>query len=397
MPDFQYTARNTAGELISGRLDADSKSSVMDELNRMGLHPIRVEPRAARARAVSRARAEDVQVFTRQLARLLGNGVPLARGLNLLGQHVTSTAMRDIVNAVHQDVRSGSPLHEALAAHPQVFDSVFTGMVRSGEMGGNLVTVLQRLAQSREQRTRLSAKIWNTLMYPLFMLGVGLITIVFLLAVVIPRFQLVFEDMGQLLPWPTRALIAAGDFFSAFWWLLAVAVAGAFVLLRGSLMTESGRAAMHRLALGLPVAGPLVRRAALARFARLCGVLLQNGVSILNAIDLARAGTGNSHICERLAPLRDATREGKPFAASLRRNGLFDPLSADIAAVAEETGALPAALIEIADYYDEDVLTQLQRLTAVLEPALIIALGVLVAFIVSAMLLPILQLNLGAS
>lgn len=397
MPDYQYTARNTAGDMVSGRLDADTRASAMDELARMGLFPIRVDARNGRAPASARPRDEDIQAFTRQLARLLHNGVPLARALGLLGQNLSGQAMRDIVNAVSRAVRSGMPLHEALAAHPRVFDGVYAGIVRSGETGGNLAEALNRLAESREQRARLAARIWNTLMYPLFMLGVGLITIVFLLAVVIPRFQIVFEDMGQVLPLPTRALVWAGDFFSAFWWLGFAVLAVCFALARGAMLSAAGRAAADRLLLGVPVAGPLAQRAALARFSRLCGVLLQNGVSILNAIELARAGAGNAFISRRLALLGDATREGKSFAASLRRSGLFDPLSADIATVAEETGALPAALVEIADHYDEDVLARLQRLTAVLEPALIIALGALVAFIVAAMLLPILQLNLGAA
>jgi type II secretory pathway component PulF len=252
------------------------------------------------------------------------------------------------------------------------------------------------MADHYERRGRIATHVWNALTYPIFVSIVGVITVIFLLAVVIPRFESVFSDMGQALPLPTRPLMAAGGFFSGFWWLPPAVTAFIVMSLKSITAAPAGRAAWHRLILRLPVAGSLARRTALARFTRVTGTLMLSGVTILKAIELAAANCGNLEVARRLAPVLDATREGKPLASAFQNTGLFDPFTVDITAVSEETGALPAALTEIAERYDEDVITAVQRLTSVLEPAVIVALGVAVAFIVAAMLLPILQLNLSS-
>lgn len=397
MPQFTYTARSRSGELVSGGLQAESQRAAIEKIRGQGQFPIKIESAETHVTARSRqVRSVDTLAFTRQLARLLESGVPLARGLELLAANSPNPAMRAVVDCLQDDVRSGTSLHDALAAHPHVFPELYSGMVRSGEASGTLSAVLKRLAEHYEKSRRISARIWNSLTYPLFMLGIGAMTVTFLITVVIPRFQKVFEDLGQTLPLPTRLLIGIGTFSARNWWLAPALAAAAYAVARSISRSPAARMAVHRLFLRIPVAGNIAKRTAMSRFMRVLGAMLQNGVPILTAINLAADNTGNLEIGRRLKPLEDTTREGVPLSAAFMKSGLFDPYTVDIIAVAEETGALPPSLIETADDIDEEVFNSLQRLMSLIEPALIVCLGVVVAIIVSAMLLPILQLNMSA-
>lgn len=397
MPQFTYSARSKTGELISGSVAAATLRAAIEEVRRLGCQPINIEAETAASASSLREAGRggiDILVFTRQLARLLESGVSLARGLELLSTNSPNQAARSLSAQLLDAVRSGSPFNEAIAARPDVFPELYSGMIRSGEASGALPSALRRLADHYEKRRLITTKIWNSLTYPIFILGVGLITVMFLIAFVIPKFQQVFDDLGQTMPPPTQLLISLGNFSSSKWWAILAAIALIAFAARRSLQSEPGKRSAHRLALSAPGVGALVRMAALGRFTRVLGVLLQNGVPILHAIELAAANTGNSEISRRLIPLRAATEEGVPVSVSFLRSGLFDALTVDITTVAEETGTLPQSLLEIADHFDDEVLTALQRVMSVIEPALIVMIGVLVAFIVSAMLLPILQLNL---
>ena len=404
MPVFEYRALTAAGKTVEGLKEADSPKTLRAVLRRDGLYLSAVlgeqEAALAAAREVSvrrflggRVRADDVAVMTRQLAVLTGAGIPLAEALAALVDQVDHERLKKVVSNVKQRVNEGSSLADALHAHPRVFSDLYVNMIRAGESSGALEVVLKRLADFTESQARLRSKVVATLTYPVVMVAFSSVILGILFTYVIPKITKVLEDAKVALPWTTRALIGFSTFVHDWWWALGLAVALGLVGLARWRRTPAGRVRWDVWVLSLPVFGGLIRQIAIARFSRTLATLLKSGVPLLSSLDIVKNIVGNTRLAHVIEESRDAIREGESIAAPLRRSGEFPPLVYHMVAIGERSGQLEEMLGNVADAYDSQVETKVTALTSLLEPAMIIFMGLAVAFIVFSVLMPILQIN----
>jgi general secretion pathway protein F len=404
MPVFEYKALTTGGKAVQGLREAESPKALRTVLKRDGVFLTEVlgeaQQKAQEAREVNvrrwvlgRVRAGDVAIATRQLAVLVHAGIPLVEALAALVEQVEHERLKRVISDVRQRVNEGASLADALAAHPRVFTGLYVNMIRAGESSGALDLVLVRLADFTESQARLRAKITGALVYPAFMLLIGLVVLGALFAVVIPKITKIFEDTQATLPWTTKLLIAVSDLVSGYWWaLLAGAALAIWAFLRWK-ARPAGRARWDRFKLRLPIFGRLIRTIAIGRFARTLATLLKSGVPVLSAMDIVRNIVGNVRLAEVIDQARQAIQEGESIAAPLKRSGEFPPLVHHMVAVGERSGALEEMLGNVADAYEDQVETTVAALTSLLEPVMIVGMGVVVAFIVFSILMPILQIN----
>jgi general secretion pathway protein F len=404
MPVFEYKALTAGGKAVQGLREADSPKTLRSTLRREGVFLTEVVgQQQANAQAsrevnvrrwvVGRVSAEDLAIATRQLAVLVKAGIPLVDALTALVEQVDKERLKRVLGDVKQRVNEGSTLADALAAHPRVFGELYVNMIRAGEHSGALEIVLVRLAEFTESQARLRSKILGAMAYPVVMMIIGSIVLGILFTVVIPRVTKIFEDTKATLPFTTRALIVFTSFVTEWWWALAlVAVAAVWGFLRWR-ATPGGRARWHRFVLTVPVFGRLARIVAIGRFARTLSTLLQSGVPLLVSMDIVKNVVGNVRLAEVIEQARDAIREGESIAAPLKRSGEFPPLVHHMVAVGERSGALEEMLANVASAYEDQVDTTVTALTSLLEPVMIVAMAVVVAFIVFSVLMPILQIN----
>ena len=403
MPVFQFRALDEAGKTVQGLREADSPRSLRGALRRDGLFLTEVLGEQAQQaqqrrevsvrRLVGRVGARDVAIATRQLAVLTRAGVPLVEALTALVEQVEHERLKRALGEVKQRVNEGSTLADALAAHPKIFSTLYVNMIRAGETSGALEIVLVRLADFTEGQARLRSKIAGTMAYPAVMVVVGTVVMGVLFTVVVPKLTRIFDSMNVVLPFYTRALIAFSSFMASFWWLvILLSAAGVWGFTRW-LATADGRARWDRWVLRAPIFGPVVRQLALARFARTLSTLLKSGVPLLTAMDIVRNVVGNTRLAAVIEQARDAIREGESIAAPLKRSGEFPPLVFHMVSIGERSGALEEMLGNVADAYEQQVDTTVGALTSLLEPLLIVTMGGVVAFIVFAVLMPILQIN----
>lgn len=404
MPVFEYKALDQSGKAIEGLKEADSPKTLRSVLRRDGVYLTEVlgqrEAAAAARRDVSvrrlagrRISAEDVAITTRQLAVLVGAGIPLVEALGALIDQVDHERMKRVVSDVRQRVNEGASLADAMALHPKAFSTLFVNMIRAGESSGALEVVLVRLADFTEGQARLRSKVVGTLTYPAAMLLIGAVVLGILFTVVIPKVVKIFDDTKVTLPWTTRGLLAFTTFIHDWWWAIVLALVGGALALQRWRRTEPGRAAWDRWVLGLPVFGTLIRQIAIARFSRTLSTLLKSGVPLLTALDIVKNVVGNVRLSSVIETARTAIQEGESIAAPLRRSGEFPPLVYHMVAIGERTGALEEMLTNVANAYESQVETKIGALTSLLEPVMIVGMGVMVAFIVFSILMPILQIN----
>lgn len=403
MPVFAYKALDQSGRSVEGLKEADSPRTLRTVLRRDGLFLTDVTGEK-QARAASpevnvrrwvggRVKADDVAVATRQLAVLVNAGIPLVEALTALVEQVEHERLKRVLSAVKQRVNEGSSLAEALAQHPKAFSSLYVNMIRAGESSGALDVVLFRLADFTESQARLKAKVLGTLTYPAAMMIIGAVIMGILFTVVIPKITKVFEDTKVVLPWTTRFLIGFSTFVHDWWWALGLLVAAAvYVFLRWR-RTPVGRARWDIWVLDAPIFGPLVRQVAVARFSRTLATLLKSGVPLLTALDIVRNIVGNTRLAAVIEEARESIKEGESIAAPLKRSGEFPPLVYHMIAIGEKSGELEEMLGNVANAYDSQVETKIAALTSLLEPVMIVVMGVAVAFIVFSILMPILQIN----
>ena len=404
MPVFEYRALDAGGKTIEGLKEAESPKTLRSVLRRDGLYLTAVLGEQAAARAAAREvsvrrwvggriRADDVAGVTRQRAVLTGAGVPLAEALAALVDQVDHERLKKVISNVKQRVNEGSSLADALKAHPRVFSDLYVNMIRAGESSGALEVVLKRLADFTESQARLRAKVVATLTYPVVMVGFSAVILGILFTYVIPKITKVLEDAKVALPWTTRALIAFSTFVHDWWWALALGFALFLVGVARWRRTPAGRARWDVWVLELPVFGGLIRQIAIARFSRTLATLLKSGVPLLSSLDIVKNIVGNTRLARVVEESRDAIREGESIAAPLRRSGEFPPLVYHMVAIGERSGQLEEMLGNVADAYDSQVETKVAALTSLLEPAMIVFMGLAVAFIVFSVLMPILQIN----
>jgi type II secretory pathway component PulF len=344
-----------------------------------------------------RISAADRTILTRQLSNLLGAGLTVVRALSVLIDNTDNARVRDTLLRVREEVQSGSALSDTFAKFPQLFDTLYVNLVRAGEASGDLEGVLEHLADYQEQQSQQSAAIRSALAYPALLVSVGTAAVLFMVTFLIPRFVVIFESLGQSLPLPTRVILGISTFLAHYWWAVLGGVLVLILALRWYVRTPSGSLAFDSVKIKPPVIGPLSFKIAASRFAHTLGTLLRGGVPILEALETVRGAIGNSMMSQALNEVRDSVREGEPIADPLRRTKAFPSMIVNMIAVGEETGDVDTILQRVARSYDIEIQNTVRQLISLLEPVIILTMGLIVGSVIISMLLPIFDLNLMAS
>jgi len=331
----------------------------------------------------------DVVIFTRQFATMINAGLPLVQALDILAKQTDNQALSDVTKQVVYDVESGNTLADALAKHPNAFTGLFVNMVAAGEAGGILDTILLRLAEFLEKNDSIVRKVKGAMIYPAVIFSVAAIAIVILLIFVIPTFQTMFASVGLTLPLPTRIVIGLSRLLQGWWWAMGLGIGGFIFGLKNYYKTDSGNLMLDKLLLALPVLGDMLRKSAVSRFTRTLGTLLSSGVSILDGLEITARTAGNRVIHDAVMTSRTSIAGGDTIAGPLAASAVFPPMVTSMIAVGEATGGLDEMLGKIADFYDDEVDTAVSALLSLMEPVMIVVLGVVVGGIIVAMYLPI--------
>lgn len=406
MQKYAYYALNREGKQVFGVIAADNQALALNDIRSLGLFPTNVreatkgdERRAARKKKgidelyFGGVKTKELVVMTRQLSTLIDAGLPLLRSVNVLIAQLKPCKLRDILREVASDIQSGSTFAEALAKHPKQFDRLYVNMVRAGEVGGLLETVLQRLAIFMERREALKRRVKGALIYPIAVILIAGGIVSFLLLKVVPVFADIFTEFGGDLPAPTKVLIAAGDFMIYKWWILLTAICWTIIGLKLAMKSKQIKRVFDRVILKVPLIGDLVTKVAVARFARTLGTLITSGVPILQALKITRETIGNEVIQNAVDTVHESVKEGDTIAAPLDKSKVFPPMVVNMIDVGEETGSLDAMLVKVADIYDAEVENAVDAMLSLLEPMIIIVLGGIIGFIVVALYLPIFTLG----
>jgi len=390
---FLYQGRSAGGS-TQGEIEAPDRSAAVNALRGRGVLTTSIKEKGAGPpkKIGGKVKDKEMAIFTRQFSTMIDAGLPLVQCLNILAEQSESKTLRSVTGQVARHVEAGSTLADALRRHPRTFDDLFTNLVEVGEAGGILDVVLQRLAAYIEKAAALKRKVKAAMVYPCAIIGVALLVVIFMLTFVIPTFAQMFKDLGADLPLPTKIVMMLSDFVRGYILLLIAGMIGAVMALRSYYRTEGGRATIDALMLKTPVFGTLVRKVAVARFTRTLGTLVQSGVPILDGLRITARTAGNKVVEKAVLQCRAAVTEGKTLADPLRTSGVFPPMVTQMISVGEQTGALDAMLSKIADFYDDEVDTAVSTLTSLLEPIMIVFLGVVVGGLVVAMYLPIFKL-----
>jgi general secretion pathway protein F len=399
MPVFVYKAADRRGQTVDGVMEAPDARAVVERLHKEAYYPIKVAPHGERTSWLSfsgssRVRQRDLLALTQQLATLFEAGLPLDRALSILQELADGARVKAIVTDLLHSVRGGSSFSEALAKHhPRPFSRLYINMVRAGEKGGVLEVSLRRLAEFLEARAAFNEAVVSALAYPLVITTVGAGAIVFLMTFVIPRFATIFQDLGQAVPLPTQILLNVSAALQNYWWLGAIVALVGVLAWRVWTGNAEGRLAWDQTLLRLPLVGHLTMKVETARFARTLGTMLKSGVPVLGAMGVVGDMMSNQAVGAAVSRLADGVKRGGTVAAGMQQHGAFPALAVHMVRVGEETGRLEEMLLKVADTFETDVRTELKRVLGLLEPAIILAMGVLVAFIVVAMLLAIFSIN----
>ena len=421
MPRFNYVALDARGQESTGRVDAPTANDAIGQLRQAGFFPTSVyeegkggpdgktkrsATKAPRAAAPAREKKQIVlfqrkkikmktlMIFTRQLATLIDSGLPLLRGLNVLGKQERDPVLKSTVTKLADSVQSGSTFSEGLAQHPAIFNDLYVNMVKAGELGGVLELVLSRLAEFQEKAQKIKNKVVAAMVYPIIVLVLAVSIMAFLLVYIVPKFEQIFHDMlgDKPLPGITRFVISVSKFMQGHWLLILGAIVVVIVAIKFAGRTAGGRAMIDAFKLRLPLFGDLLRKTAISRFSRTLGTLVTSGVPILQALNITRATAGNMKIASAISQVHDAVKEGESIVQPLEASGVFPPMVISMVDVGEETGQLPEMLLKVADVYDDEVDNSVAALTSMLEPIMIVFLAVVVGTIVIALFMPLISI-----
>jgi general secretion pathway protein F len=405
MPVYEYVALDTRGKKLKGIIDAGSLPAARQRLRDSSIYPIEVRETAGRKKEnaldersmgnlLNRVGIRELSAMTRQLATLLGAGLPLVQSINVMVTQTSNPLLKKTLAQIKDEVNEGSSLTQSMSRYPKIFSPFFINMVRAGEASGTLNIVLERLADFNESQQALRGKIRAALAYPVFMFLIGSAVLFFLIAFVVPNITRIFEEMHQTLPAITVFLIVVSRFLESFWWGIVIALVVTVVVLRYLIRnTEQGHRFWDRLKLSTPVIGTINRKMAVARFGRTLGTLLESGVPLLTALEISKNVVGNSHIADAVQKASDEVREGQSLSLPLARSGLFPPIATEMIGVGEQSGNLEQMLYKIADAYEKEVESNVTTMTSMLEPVMILVMGLVVGFIVVSILLPIFEMN----
>ena len=405
MPIFAYKAKKGPREIIEGTVEAESREGAIVKIDRMGYVPVQVGLREGFLRAApithrhlgffSRVRSGDLTIFTDQLATLVKSKVPLFEAINILSTQTENPLLKKIISYISEELKNGRTLSESMSKYPKVFPPLYISMVHSGESGGVLEGTLSRLAQFREEEEEIKAKISSALAYPIFIIFVGLVTIFLLLTFGIPRLVSLFSEAGQELPLPTQILISISQGIRNYWfWVLIVIIFSVFILRRKQVMKKE-KIIFDRLKLRLPVLGNLAKKAMLAGFSRTFATLLANSIPVFQALEIIIPTLNNEIFKRELEKVHADIIAGSSFAQSMKKSNWFPSFMINMITVAEKGGNLQEVLLEVANFYEREVNKLVKIMTSLLEPTIILVMGLMVGFIVMAMLLPIFEINIG--
>jgi type IV pilus assembly protein PilC len=390
MPTYTYTARAVNGELKTATIDAPSREEVVAQLRRQRMSVVKVDEEAAKkSKTKGSIKMRDIVIFTRQFSTMINAGLPLVQALDILAKQTENKVLSEVTRAVVFDVESGHTVADALAKHPNAFSDLYVNMVAAGEAGGILDTILMRLATFMEKNDALVRKVKGAMIYPGVIMSVAVIAICVLLIFVIPVFESMFGSVGLALPLPTRIVIGLSRFLKGYWYLIGGAIGGSFVLVKKYYASPNGKLQIDKAMLKVPVLGDVLRKSAVSRFTRTLGTLISSGVSILDGLEITAKTAGNRVIQDAIMASRASIAGGDTIAAPLQKSAVFPPMVISMIAVGEQTGGLDEMLSKIADFYDEEVDAAVSGLLSLLEPIMIVFLGVVVGGMVVAMYLPI--------
>jgi type IV pilus assembly protein PilC len=426
MANFQYTALDAKGEQTTGAVQASTDAEAIQILRGQGLYPTQVieegkgKLNTPKGRSASKSKARPastaaaakgkvvkaggrikpkiLMIFTRQLATLIDSGLPLLRGLTVLGKQEPNLVLRATVHALADSVQGGSTFSESLAQHPKIFNKLYVNMVKAGELGGVLELVLQRLAEYQEKANKLKNKIVSAMVYPVIVMFIAVAILIFLMLFIVPKFKDMFAEMGDAeLPLISKIVFGFSEFMlsnpffvpNAVFIFIAVAVAVFLFNMWGT--TKGGRSAIDSLKLKLPIFGDIQRKSAVSRFSRTLGTLVTSGVPILQALNITRETAGNVVISAAIDKVYDAVKEGESIVTPLQATNVFPAMVISMVDVGEETGQLPEMLLKVADVYDDEVDNAVTALTSILEPIMIVVLALVVGAVVFALFLPLIK------
>ncbi|MDD4900317.1 MAG: type II secretion system F family protein [Candidatus Omnitrophica bacterium] len=401
MPQYIYIAKPAPDKTIQGEIEAESESEAVTKLTKLGYFPISIEALNISLERKSffpfrKVSKQEVVVFTRQLSNLIGSGINIINGLNIISRQTTNKYFRAVINDVVSKIKDGKSLSDSLNYHPQIFSNLYVQLIHSGEVGGNIDGALERLSGFLEKEQDFSDSLSSALIYPIFIMLVGIGTIIVLLTFVIPRLTVMFEDMGQVLPLPTRALIAASNALRIYWWMiLAIVITGVF-LFRRSQRVVANKIVWDRIKLKLVFFGDIILKSEISRLMHTLALLLSSGITITSSLDISAALAENEILRIELLRFRERINDGLSLSRCLSESKLFPSMVNSIVSVGEETGTLEKALLRISQDYEKEVDSTIKNLTRMLEPVIILVMGIIVGFIVISMLLPIFQINLLA-
>ncbi|MEN9791568.1 MAG: type pilus assembly protein PilC [Gemmatimonadota bacterium] len=388
MATFTYTARTAQGEVRSATIEASSKDDAAAQLKRLRLTVVKLEEVATK-KTTGKVSMRDIVIFTRQFSTMINSGLPLVQALDILSKQSENPVLQAVTRQIVFDVESGHTVADALAKHPNAFTDLYVNMVAAGEAGGILDTILLRLATFMEKNDALVRKVKGAMIYPGVIMSVAFGAVVILLVFVIPTFQNMFASVGVALPLPTRIVIAMSEFLQGFWWAVIVVVAVLVVSVQRYYKTTDGQLVIDRILINAPVLGDMLRKSAVSRFTRTLGTLISSGVSILDGLEITAKTAGNRVVSDAIMESRASIAGGDTIAAPLAKSQVFPPMVISMISVGEQTGGLDEMLSKIADFYDDEVDAAVSGLLSLLEPVMIVFLGVVVGGMVVAMYLPI--------
>jgi len=425
MPSFAYTALDARGQEVSDTLEAGSEQEAVQALRQSGYYPTSVveagkAATAARSKGSKAPKAKStglkkeininipflerktikpktLMIFTRQLATLIDSGLPLLRGLTVLGKQEPDPVLRKTIGRLADTVQGGSTFSDSLSQHPKIFNKLYVNMVKAGELGGVMELVLVRLADFQEKAQKLKNKVVSAMFYPVIVLVIAIAIMAFLLVYIVPKFEQIFADMlgGKPLPALTEFVIGTSRFFQEQWYLI---IGGVILFVVGysiAAKMPKGRVVIDAVKLRVPLFGDLIKKGAISRFSRTLGTLVTSGVPILQALNITRDTAGNVVLSDAIQQVHDSVKEGESIVTPLEKSGIFPPMVVSMIDVGEETGQLPEMLLKIADVYDDEVDNTVAGLTSLLEPIMIVFLAVVVGTIVIALFLPLISIISG--
>lgn len=411
MPIFAYRGVNAQGKKISGNREAENSKALKSIFKREGVFLTELKETGAKGDGkaggssfealatilknltADRVKTEDLAMSTRQLATLLGAGIALVESLTALVDQIENVTLKNTWSSIKKDVNEGASLGDALAKHPRIFSPLYINLVRAGESSGAMDVVLERLADFTESQAALRSKVASMMMYPVLMLFMAVAVVVLLFVLVIPKITKIFESQKMALPLPTQVLISTSDFVGAYWWLLLIlGTAGIYGFIR-YINSDGGRVKWDRFKLTAPVFGTLTRKIAIARFCRTLSTLLSSGVPLLTAFDIVKNVIQNRILMDVVDEVRNCVKEGDSIAAPLRRSGHFPPIVTHMIGIGEKSGQLEQMLTNVSNSYDTQVDNSMRGLTSLMEPLILVIMGIVIACIVFAILMPILQMS----